>query len=143
MKTVIQILQAKGDDVCTIEPQVSVFDALKLMAENDIGALVVVDAGKVIGIFTERDYARKMILKERSSRDTPVRKVMTERVITVDPATTIEVCMDLMIYRHIRHLPVIENNRLIGIISIGDILKVMILEHVPLIGYRENCIAGC
>ena len=100
MKTVIQILQAKGYDVCTVEPQVSVFDALKLMAENDVGALVVVEAGKVAGIFSERDYARKMILKDRSSKDTPIRKVMTERVITVDLAPTIEVCMDLMTYRH-------------------------------------------
>ena len=142
MKTVIQILQAKGNEVYTINPQVSVYDALKIMAENEIGALVVVDAGKVVGIFTERDYARKMILKDRTSRDTPVRKVMTEHVITVDPATTIEVCMDLMTYRHIRHLPVIENNQLIGIVSIGDVLKAIFLEHVHLIGYQENCYAG-
>ena len=138
MKTVIDILRAKGDEVYTVEPQVTVFDALKKMAENDIGALVVVEAGRVVGIFSERDYARKMILKDRSSRDTPVRKVMTEHVITVDPATTIEVCMDLMTYRHIRHLPVIENNRLIGIISIGDILKAIILGHVHLMEYRKN-----
>lgn len=142
MNMAIEILQAKGDEVFTVEPQVSVFDALKLMAEYDIGAVVVVDAGKVVGIFSERDYARKMILKDRSSRDTPVRKVMTERVITVDPATTIEVCMDLMTYRHIRHLPVIRNNRLIGVISIGDILKAIILTHMHQIVYRENCIAA-
>ena len=140
MKTVIDILRAKGDEVYTVEPQVSVFDALKKMAEYDIGALVVMEAGRVVGIFSERDYARRMILKDRSSRDTLVRKVMTEHVITVDPATTIEVCMDLMTYRHIRHLPVIENNRLIGIISIGDILKAVLLGHVHLIVYRENCI---
>jgi len=140
MKTVIDILRAKGDEVYTVTPQVSVLDALKKMAENDIGALIVVEAGRVVGIFTERDYARRMILKDRSSRDTLVRKVMTEHVITVDPATTIEVCMDLMTYRHIRHLPVIENNRLIGIISIGDILKAVLLGHVHLIVYRENCI---
>ena len=142
MKTVIQILQAKGDEVCTVEPQVSVFDALKLMAENDVGALVVVEAGKVVGIFSERDYARKMILKDRSSRDTPVRKVMTERVITVDPATTIEVCMDLVTHRYIRHLPVIENNRLIGIISIGDIVKAIGPGHMHPNEYQENCYAG-
>ena len=142
MKTVIDILRAKGDEVFTVEPQVTVFDALKKMAENDIGALVVVEAGRVLGIFSERDYARKMILKDRSSRDTPVRKVMTEHVITVDPATTIEVCMDLMTYRRIRHLPVIENNRLIGIISIGDIVKAIILEHIHQIGNRENCFTG-
>ena len=140
MKTVIDILRAKGDEVYTVEQQVTVLDALKKMAENDIGALVVMEAGRVVGIFTERDYARKMILKERSSRDTPVRKVMTDHVITVDPSTTIEVCMDLMTYRRIRHLPVIENNRLIGVVSIGDILKAVILGHVRLHEYRENCI---
>ena len=142
MKTVIDILRAKGDEVYTVTPQVTVFDALKKMAENDIGALVVEEAGRVVGIFTERDYARKMILKDRSSRDTPVRKVMTEHVITVDPATTIETCMDLMIYRHIRHLPVIENNRLIGLISIGDILKAIFLGHVRLMEYQPNSFSG-
>ena len=120
MKTVVDILRAKGDEVHTVEPQATVFDSLKKMAENDIGALVVMDAGRVVGIFTERDYARKMILKERSSRDTPVRKVMTDHVITVDPSTSIEVCMDLMTYRHIRHLPVIENNRLTTMHSFPD-----------------------
>ena len=138
MKTVIDILRAKGDEVHTVKPQETVLDALKKMAENDIGALVVMDAGRVVGIFTERDYARKMILKERSSRDTPVRKVMTDHVITVDPSTTIEVCMDLIVHRHISHLPVIENNQLIGIISIGDILKAVILGHVSLMEYRKN-----
>ena len=138
MKTVIDILRAKGDEVYTIAPQETVFDALKKMAEYDIGALVVVEAGRVVGIFTERDYARKMILKERSSRDTPVRKVMTDHVITVDPSTTIDVCVDLMTYRHIRHLPVIENNQLIGVVSIGDILKAVILAHVRLLEYKEN-----
>ena len=138
MKTVIDILRAKGDEVHTVKPQETVLDALKKMAENDIGALVVVDSGRVVGIITERDYARKMVLMDRSSRDTPVRKVMTEHVITVDPSTTIEVCMDLMTYRHIRHLPVIENNRLIGVVSIGDILKAVILGHVSLMEYRKN-----
>ncbi len=142
MTTVIDILRVKGDEVYTVAPNVSVFDALKKMAEHDIGALVVVEEGRVLGIFTERDYARKMILKDRSSRDTPVRRVMTEHVITVDPATTLEVCMDLMIYRRLRHLPVIENSHLIGMISIGDILKAIFLGHVGLyefqdIGYPE------
>jgi CBS domain-containing protein len=142
MKTVIDILRAKGDEVYTVEPQVTVFEALKKMAENDIGALVVVEAGRVVGIFTERDYTRKMILKDRSSRDTPVRKVMTEHVITVDPATTIEVCMDLIVHRHISHLPVIENNQLIGIISIGDILKAVIFGHVRLLEYQDSLVFG-
>jgi CBS domain-containing protein len=142
MITVMQILQEKGDEVWTIGPQVTVFDALKLMAEKEIGALMVVEAGQVVGIFSERDYARKVILKGRSSKDTPVRKIMTERVITVDPATTVEVCMGLMTDRRIRHLPVIENDRLIGVISIGDVVKVIVSEQTYLIEHLENYIAG-
>ena len=142
MITVQQILQKKGGEVWTIGPQVTVFDALKLMAEKEIGALLVVETGKVVGIFSERDYARKVILKGRSSKDTPVRKIMTERVITVDPNTTVEVCMGLMTDRHIRHLPVIEDDRLIGVISIGDVVKVIITEQTYLIEHLENYIAG-
>jgi CBS domain-containing protein len=142
MITVQQILQKKGGEVWTIGPQVTVFDALKLMAVKEIGALLVVEAGKVVGIFSERDYARKVILKGRSSKDTPVRKIMTERVITVDPNTTVEVCMGLMTDRHIRHLPVIEDDRLIGVISIGDVVKVIITEQTYLIEHLENYIAG-
>jgi len=142
MITVMQILQEKGDEVWTIGPQVTVFDALKLMAEKEIGALMVVEAGQVVGIFSERDYARKVILKGRSSKDTPVRKIMTERVITVDPATTVEVCMGLMTDRRIRHLPVIENDRLMGVISIGDVVKVIVSEQTYLIEHLENYIAG-
>jgi len=142
MITVIQILQEKGDEVWTIEPQVTVFDALKLMAEKEIGALMVVEAGKVVGIFSERDYARKVILKGRSSKDTPVRKIMTERVITIDPNTTVEVCMGLMTDRRIRHLPVIEDDRLIGVISIGDVVKAIISEQTYLIEHLENYIVG-
>ena len=142
MITVMQILQEKGDEVWTIGPQVTVFDALKLMAEKEIGALMVVEAGQVVGIFSERDYARKVILKGRSSKDTPVRKIMTERVITVDPATTVEVCMGLMTDRRIRHLPVMEGDRLIGVISIGDVVKAIVSEQTYLIEHLENYIAG-
>ena len=142
MITVMQILQAKGDEVWTIGPQVTVFEALKLMAEKEIGALLVVDAGKVVGIFSERDYARKVILKSRSSKDTPVRKIMTERVITVDPDTTVEVCMGLMTDRHIRHLPVMDDDKLIGVISIGDVVKAIISEQSYLIEHLENYIVG-
>jgi len=142
MITVMQILQEKGDEVWTIGPKITVFDALKLMAEKEIGALMVVEAGQVVGIFSERDYARKVILKGRSSKDTPVRKIMTERVITVDPATTVEVCMGLMTDRRIRHLPVMEGDRLIGVISIGDVVKAIVSEQTYLIEHLENYIAG-
>ena len=142
MIPVQQILQEKGGKVWTIEPQLSVFDALRLMAEKEIGALVVVEAGKIVGIFSERDYARKVILEGRSSKDTPVRKIMTERVITVDPNTTVEVCMGLMTDRHIRHLPVMEDNRLIGVISIGDVVKAIVSEQKSLIEHLENYIVG-
>jgi CBS domain-containing protein len=142
MITVTQILQSKGEQVWTIEPRATVFDALKLMAEKEIGALVVVAGGKVAGIFSERDYARKVILEGRSSKDTPVSVIMTEHVITVDPATTVEVCMELMTDRHIRHLPVIENDRLIGVISIGDVVKAMVADQKYLITHLENYIVG-
>jgi CBS domain-containing protein len=142
MITVSQILQTKGDQVWTIEPQASVFDALKLMADKGIGALVVVEDEKVVGIFSERDYARKVILEGRSSKETPVRQIMTEHVITVEPATTMEVCMGLMTDRRIRHLPVIEGDHLVGVISIGDVVKAIISEQTYLIEHLSNYIVG-
>ena len=142
MITVMQILQAKGDEVWTIGPQVTVFEALKLMAEKEIGALLVVDAGKVVGIFSERDYARKVILKDRSSKETPVRMIMTERVVAVNPSTPVEVCMGLMTGEHIRHLPVLDGDQLVGVISIGDVVKVIISEQEYLIEHLENYIVG-
>ena len=142
MITVTQILKAKGNETWTIEPQVTVYDALKLMAEKKIGALVVVEAGKVVGIFSERDYARKVILKDRSSKDTPVRMIMTERVVAVTPTTTVEVCMELMTGEHIRHLPVLDGDHLVGVISIGDVVKAIMAEQEYLIEHLENYIVG-
>ena len=142
MITVSQILQTKGDQVWTIEPQASVFDALKLMADKGIGALVVVENEKVAGIFSERDYARKVILEGRSSKETPVRQIMTEHVITVEQATTVEVCMGLMTDRRIRHLPVMEGDHLVGVISIGDVVKAIISEQTYLIEHLSNYIVG-
>jgi len=142
MITVTQILKAKGNETWTIEPQVTVYDALKLMAEKKIGALVVVEAGKVVGIFSERDYARKVILKDRSSKDTPVRMIMTERVVAVTPTTTVEVCMELMTGEHIRHLPVLDGDHLVGVISIGDVVKAIMAEQEYLIKHLENYIVG-
>jgi CBS domain-containing protein len=139
---VMQILKTKGNEVWTIGPQETVYEALKLMAEKEIGALVVVEAGKVVGIFSERDYARKVILEGRSSKETPVKEIMTERVVGVNLETTVEVCMELMTEGHFRHLPVMDGNRLIGVISIGDVVKSIITEQGHLIEQLENYILG-
>jgi len=142
MITVSQILQEKDGNTWTIGPQATVFDALKLMADKGIGALVVVEGDAVVGIFSERDYARKVILKGRSSKETPVSWIMTEQVITIDPDTTVEVCMGLMTDRRIRHLPIMEEDRLIGVISIGDVVKAVISEQKYLIEHLESYIVG-
>ena len=142
MAMVMQILQTKGNAVWTIGPQESVYEALKLMADKEIGALVVVEAGKVVGIFSERDYARKVILEGRSSKETPVHDIMTGRVVGVNRDTTVEVCMELMTEGHFRHLPVMDGNRLIGVVSIGDVVKSIISEQGHLIEQLENYILG-
>jgi len=128
MKTVKQLLDGKGYQVWTVSPDQSVLDAIKLMAEKGVGALVVVDGGKVVGIITERDYARKVILQERSSRTTPVRDIMTTRVICTHLANTAEECMAVMTDKRVRHLPVMDDGQLVGIISIGDLVK-SIIDH--------------
>jgi len=142
MKTVRQVLQAKGSDVWGIRPDATVFEALKLMAEKNVGALPVVRQNELIGIFSERDYARKMILKGKQSKDTPVSEVMTSDPICVAPAKTIEECMNLMTANHIRHLPVREQDELLGIISIGDVVKAIIMEQQGTIADLENYITG-
>jgi CBS domain-containing protein len=142
MNIVRQILKSKGDQVFTIHPDACVFDALQAMAEKKIGALLVLEGGKVVGILSERDYARKVLLEGRSSKETPVRQIMTERVIGVTPATTVQECMALMTEQRIRHLPVMENERLIGVISIGDVVKSIIEEQEYLIEHLENYIIG-
>lgn len=140
MKTVRQLLQAKGTVIFTITPEAIVFDALKLMAEKDVGALLVVSGGKLIGILSERDYARKVILYGKSSRDIPVREIMTEKVVTVHPAQTVEDCMALMTARRIRHLPVMDGDRLAGLLSIGDLVKEVIAEQEQTIRQLESYI---
>lgn len=140
MKTVSQLLQGKSRDLCTIRPDACVLDALKLMAEKNIGALPVVEGDKLVGIVSERDYARKVILKGKSSHDTPVREIMTEGVICVKPASTVEECMALMTERHIRHLPVLEDAKLLGILSIGDLVKETIAEQQLVIKQLESYI---
>jgi CBS domain-containing protein len=140
MKTVRQLLQAKGCDVHAIPPGARVFEALKLMAEKDVGALVVVDTGRLAGIISERDYARKVILLGKSSHDLQVREIMTEKVITVQPAQTVEDCMAIMTARRIRHLPVVEGERLIGVLSIGDLVKEVIADQEQTIKQLESYI---
>ena len=140
MKSVRQLLQAKGREVYSITPEARVFDALKLMADKDVGALVVQEGGKLAGILSERDYARKVILQGKSSHDITVRDIMTGKVITVSPDQTDEDCMALMTGKRIRHLPVIEGGRLAGLLSIGDLVKEVIAEEEQTIRQLESYI---
>ena len=134
MKIVKDILQTKGQAVWSVAPDTAVDDALKLMADKNVGAVLVLEAGKLVGIFSERDYARKVILHGKSSKDTLVREIMTEKVVCVHPDTILEVCMELMTDKHIRHLPVVEGDQLIGVISIGDVVNAIIAEQRYIIG---------
>lgn len=142
MGTVRNILQVKGNTVHSVSPDTSVFDALESLEEKNLGALIVCENGKLVGIFTERDYARKVILKGRSSKDTVVRDIMSEKPIYVTPDTTIEQCMQLMTNKFIRHLPVIDREELIGVISIGDVVKHVIKEKDFIIENLEHYISG-
>jgi CBS domain-containing protein len=143
MKTVADILRAKqSQGVFTITPNVTVLDALKVMAEKNVGALPVTEEGKLVGIISERDYARKGVLQGRSSIGTVVREIMTRAVITVTPGESLRECMSLMTDRHLRHLPVIDNDQLIGLLSIGDIVKETIAEQDGLILQLEQYIRG-
>lgn len=142
MKTVKQLLQSKGRQVWSIAPEAMVYDALKLMAEKEVGALVVLEAGQVAGIISERDYARKVSLQGKSDRTTSVGEIMTAKVIYVYPEQTIEDCMALMTDKRIRHLPVIDGGQLIGVISIGDVVKEVISHQEFLIAQLEHYITG-
>lgn len=142
MATVAQILKTKSNQaVHSVAPASSVFDALKLMAAKNIGALLVSEGGKVAGIFTERDYARKIILMGKSSKDTPIREVMTAEVLFVRPDQTSEECMALMTENRMRHLPVMDQGKLTGLVSIGDLVKDVISEQKFLIQQLEQYIA--
>ncbi|MEE9616898.1 MAG: CBS domain-containing protein [Anaerolineae bacterium] len=129
MKTVKEILQVKGYDTWSVAPDVPVYDALKLMADKNVGAVLVIDAGNLVGIMSERDYARKVILKGKSSKEILVREIMTEKVLCVRPDQTIKECMVLMTDKRVRHLPILEDDRLIGVISIGDVVNSIISEQ--------------
>jgi CBS domain-containing protein len=142
MKTVKDILRIKGRDVWSTTPDATVYQALQTMAEKNVGALVVLDADTVVGIMSERDYARKVILHGRSSREIRVREIMTSDVYYVRPDQNIEDCMELMTDKRVRHLPALENDQLVGVISIGDVVKALIAEHESTIRHLEDYITG-
>lgn len=142
MATVRQVLEEKGHTVWTIGPDASVYDAVALMAEKEIGALPVVQDGRLVGLISERDYARKVILRGRASKDTPVRDIMTARVVYARPDQTVEECMAVITDQRVRHLPVLENGRLIGLISIGDLVKAIIAEQQFIIDQLVQYIAS-
>lgn len=140
MKTLKQLLEAKGREVYTVAPDARVFDALKLMADKSVGALIVMEGGRIAGVISERDYARKVILHGESTHELQVRDIMTSKVITVHPGQTVEECMALMTEKRVRHLPVTEGERLIGVLSIGDLVKEVIAEQQQTIRQLESYI---
>jgi CBS domain-containing protein len=142
MKTIHQVLSAKALSIVSITPDTLIYDALVIMAEKHIGALLVLEDGHLAGIFSERDYAREVALKGRSSRTSYIKEVMTTDVITVSPKHTVEECMSLMSGKRVRHLPVIEDGRVTGILSIGDLVKETIAEQEALIRQLESYIQG-
>jgi CBS domain-containing protein len=143
MKTVQQILQGKGSAFWFVAPDTMVYDALKLMAEKDVGALLVLESGtRLVGIISERDYARKVILKGKSSPDTSVREIMSHPVTAVEPQRTVEECMAVMTDKRVRHLPVLTADRVVGVVSIGDLVKASLDEKDFLIKQLENYITG-
>ena len=142
MTTVQQLLEDKGHDVWSIHPDISVFDAIQLMASKDVGALVVVEDDRPVGIFTERHYARNVILKGKSSPKTRTRDIMTTDVICARPEQTVEQCMAVMTDKRVRHLPVLDQKRLVGIVSIGDLVKSIIADQNFAIEQLEHYIRG-
>ena len=142
MRTVHHILQGKGNDVWSVPPGSTVFEALGLMAGKNIGAVTVLENGTLVGIFSERDYARKVILKGKSSKELSVAEVMTSPVHSIAPGASIEECMKLMTEKHIRHLPVISEGKLTGIISIGDVVKEIIADQRSTIDHLSGYISG-
>ncbi len=142
MKFVSEMLKGKGRDVWTVSPDSTVYDALQVMADKNVGALMVLEDDQVVGVFSERDYARKVILKGKASKDTPVSEIMSTKLVWVRPDQSIEDCMNLMTNRRIRHLAVLEEGRLIGVISIGDVVKAIISEQEFTIQQLEQYITS-
>lgn len=140
--TVNQILNTKGSDVYSVGSTISVYDAIKVMGEKNVGAILVIDDDQLKGILSERDYARKIVLKDKSSKNTLVQEIMVSNVITVHPADDIDNCMELMSSRRIRHLPVVEENKVVGLISIGDVVKCVIEKQKETIQLLDSYING-
>ena len=141
-ETVASILKKKGDAIWSVEPTATVYEAIAMMAEKSVGALLVVSDGKLVGIISERDYARKVVLQQRSSSDTFVHEIMTSSVVTVTPDHSVEDCMKLITEHRVRHLPVLAAERLLGVISIGDLVNAIITEQAETIGHLHTYISG-
>jgi CBS domain-containing protein len=142
-ETITWILRNKSGRICSIAPDATVYDALALMAEREVGALLVLSAGKqLVGIISERDYARKIILQGRSSRETTVQEIMTGDMFTVTPEDTIDEAMRIMTHHHIRHLPVLDQGKLVGVISIGDLVNAIITEQARMIDHLHTYIGA-
>ena len=142
MAAVSSILDIKPKEIFSIAPDTSVYHALEIMVDKNVSALLVMEDDKLAGIFTERDYARKVVLKGKSSKETAISEIMTSSLITVSSVSTIEQCMELMTGKYIRHLPVVDDGKLVGIISIGDVVRSIIKEQKSIIGHMEQYIAG-
>jgi len=142
MTSVEKLLKTKGSDTWSIAPQATVYEALQKMSDKDVGAVLVIDEGTLVGIFTERDYARKLILRGKLSRNTAVSEMMTQDVLYVEPQNSIEDCMVLMTNKRVRHLPVMDDGKLVGIVTIGDAVKQIISEQESTIEQLEKYIAG-
>lgn len=142
METVRQVLERKGGAVHAVAPDATVLDALGVMAEHDVGAVLVMDGEQLLGIFSERDYARKLVLKGLVSRDVQITQLMTPDPRTISPSNTVEEVMNLMTENRFRHLPVLEDGRLVGIVSIGDMVKSMVMQQERTIRHLSSYIAG-
>jgi CBS domain-containing protein len=142
MKTIRQILASKSRPLITVGPDAAVFQALQVMADHDVGSVLVLDADKLVGIFTERDYARKVILRGKASKDIRVREIMSDKVLYVTPERTVDECMAIMTEMHFRHLPVIDDDKVVGIVSIGDVVKETISQQQFIIEQMEKYITG-
>ena len=142
MAIVLQILKTKGNAVCSVSPDSMVIDALKLMAEKNIGAVIVTENNKLVGIFSERDYARKVVLKDKASDSTHIREIMTSNVFTVKTSSSIDDCMKIMTDKNFRHLPVVDDGKLMGVISLGDAVRFVIEEQKDTIKNLESYISG-